>query len=403
MKIGIIREGKVPIDKRTPLTPNQCVELMETYPNLTIVVQSSKIRTILDEEYKASNIVVVEDLSDCDYIFGIKQIPIGELLPNKKYFFFSHTIKKQPENQKLLKTLSNLNSTLIDYECIKNNKNIRTIAFGFYAGIVGAYNTIKTYGHRYKLFNLKPAHLCFDYNEMRGYFYDLEPKLKQIKIVLTGGGRVAEGAMQVLNQMNIKKVSVDSFLNQDYDYPVYTQLRSENYNSKENSETFDNQEFYESPEKYNSTFLPFAYKANILLACAFWNPKAPKLFTKEQMLDSKFKIKVIGDVTCDINGSIPSTLRSSSIDNPVYDYNPFTQDLEVPYSSEQNITTMAIDNLPCELSRDASLDFGNQLISNVFPVLMNKSTDLCIENATILKDGILTPSFMYLNDYLMAK
>lgn len=401
MKIGILREGKVPIDKRTPLTPMQCVALLKAYPNLQIEVQSSKIRTVLDEEYKALKIPVVEDLTDCDYLFGIKQVPIGELLENQKYFFFSHTIKKQAANQKLLHAMASKKCTLIDYECIKNEKNERLIAFGYFAGIVGAYNTIKTYGHRYRLFDLKPAHLCYDYSEMRNFFKKVKPKLKPIKIALTGGGRVAEGAMEVLDQMKIKKVNIEPFLEQIFDYPVYCQIHSEHFNVKENTQFFDKKEFFKNPEKYNSTFMKFAQKADVLLACAYWNPLAPKLFTQEQMQNNGFKIKVIGDITCDIQGSIPSTLRTTSIDNPVFDYNPISQDLEIPYTSEQNITTMAIDNLPCELSRDASQDFGNQLISHVFPRILNLLEDKITQNATIIKNGNLMPNFEYLKDYIV--
>ncbi len=400
MKIGIIREGKIPIDKRTPLTPMQCVMLMKTYPGLQIVVQSSKIRTILDEEYKALKIQIVENLDDCDYIFGIKQIPVGEILPNKKYLFFSHTIKKQAENQKMFLTLAQKGCTLIDYECIKNTNGDRLIAFGYFAGIVGAYNTIKTYGHRYRLFDLKPAHLCYDYAEMRSFYKIIKPKLKPIKIVLTGGGRVADGAMEVLDQMKIKKVNIEPFLDQMYDHPVYTQIRSEHYNIRNNTNVFDKKEFYKNPERYSSAFLKFAHNADMLIACAFWNPLAPRLFTPEQMQDSAFRIKVIGDITCDIDGSIPSTLRSTSIDNPVYDYNPTTKDLETPYTSEQNITTMAIDNLPCELSRDASQDFGSQIIKHLFPLIMTEDKDNILSNATILSNGVLNPYYEYLSDYL---
>lgn len=401
MKLGIIREGKVPIDKRTPFTPQNCVELMNLYPNLKIVVQPSKIRTILDEEYKALKIPISEDLSDCDYIFGIKQVPVNELIEGKKYFFFSHTIKKQPSNQKLLKEIIKKKCTLIDYECIKDLKNERIISFGHFAGIVGAYNTLKTYGHRYRLFDLKPAYLCFDFAEMRGNFKKVKSKLKPVKIALTGGGRVANGAMAVLDQMKIKKVNITQFLEQVFDYPVYCQLHSEQFNVRKGSNFFDKKEFYKSPEKYESRFFEFAQKADILLACAFWNPAAPALFTKEQMRSSNFRIKVIGDITCDVNGSIPSTLKSTSIDNPVYDYNPFTEDLEIPYSAERNITTMAIDNLPCELSRDASADFGKQLINQVIPLLINGDTYGILKKATITENGKLSEPFLYLKDYVL--
>ncbi|MFN0050407.1 MAG: NAD(P)-dependent oxidoreductase [Cytophagales bacterium] len=398
MKIGIIREGKVPIDKRTPFTPQNCVSLKEAFPKLEIVVQPSKIRIILDEEYKALKIPLQEDLSDCDYIFGIKEIPIAELIDGKSYFFFSHTIKKQPANKKLLKAIIEKNCTLIDYECIRDEKGNRLVSFGYYAGIIGAYETIKMYGHRYRQFEIKSASLCFDYAEMRSYFK--KAKLKPIKIALTGGGRVAEGAMQVLNQLKIKQVNIYDFLNKTFTQPVFTQIHSEHFNVKKGTQFFDKKDFYKNPEKYESHFFEFAKQADILLACAYWHPKAPLLFTKAEMRSDDFRIKVIGDITCDINGSIPSTMRSSSIDNPAYDYNPFSEDLEVPFSAEKNITVMAVDNLPCELARDASHSFGIQLISHVIGELINNEKSTVIKNATIASEGCLTEKYQYLSDYV---
>ncbi len=397
MKIGIIREGKIPIDKRTPLTPQNCVLLKEKYPGLEIVVQPSKIRIYLDEEYKALKIPLQEDLSDCDYIFGIKEIPISDLIDGKTYFFFSHTIKTQPANQKLLKLILKKKCTLIDYECIRDEKGIRLVSFGHFAGIVGGYETIRMYGHRYRLFELKPAQFCFDYAEMRSYFK--KAKLKPIKIALTGGGRVAEGAVKVLEQMRIKQVNINDFLNKTFTHPVFTQIHSEQFHVKKGTNFFDRKDFFKNPENYESHFFDFAKQADILLACAYWNPKAPLLFTKAQMRSSEFRIKLIGDITCDINGSIPSTMRSSSIDNPAYDYNPFTEDLEVPFSSENNITTLAVDNLPCELARDASENFGLQLIEKVFSQLFNTDGNKILERATIASEGKLKAEYSYLKEY----
>lgn len=393
-KIGIIREGRIPIDRRTPLTPRNCMEIKELYPDLQIVIQPSKIRTILDEEYKALKIPLQENLSDCDYIFGIKQIPVSDLIHGKTYFFFSHTIKNQPENKKLLTEIINKKCTLIDYECIKDAKGNRLISFGYYAGLVGAYNIIKTYGLRYRLFDLKPAYLCFDYAEMRSYFKKV--KLKPIKIALTGGGRVANGAMEVLKNMRIKEVNIHDFKHKVFSTPVFCQIHSEFFNVKKDSNFFDKKDFHKNPNSYMSTFFQFAKHADILIACAYWNSEAPVLFTKEQMRNSDFKIKVIGDITCDVMGSIPSTLKSTSIDNPVYDYNPYLEDLEVPYSSEENITVMAIDNLPCELSRNSSDDFGKQLIDKLFPLILSEDQENIIENATIVKNGLLTEKYSYL-------
>lgn len=398
IKIGIAREGKIPIDKRTPLTPRNCIEAMEKFPWLQIVVQPSKIRIVLDEEYKALKIPLQEDLSDCDYVFGIKEIPVAELIEGMKYFFFSHTIKKQPENKKLLKAILDKKSTLIDYECVRDPKGNRLISFGYFAGVVGTYNTFRAFYTRYRMGELKPAHTCFDFAELRSQFKKI--KLKAVKIALTGHGRVAQGAREVLEQLKIKEVNVHDFLHKDFSYPVFCNIHSEHFHKKKGTNFFDKRDFYKNPSAYESYFYDFAKEADILIACAYWQPGAPLLFSKAQMRSSAFSIRVIGDVTCDIQGSIPSTLRSTSIDNPFYDYNPFSEDLEVPFSSEKNITVMAIDNLPCELARDASDDFGRQLIEHVLPQLAPGIPSDMLDHATIASHGKLNTYYAYLEDYV---
>jgi alanine dehydrogenase len=399
LSIGIIKEGKVPIDKRVPLTPQSILEIRRKFPNVTVKVQPSRIRTFLDAEYKAIGVAVTNDLSDCDMLMGVKEVPIGDLIENKTYFFFSHTIKKQPDNQRLLQNILHKNITLIDYECLHDLNHNRVVAFGYFAGVVGAYNTIKTLGEKHDLFSLKPANQCYDYRALRKQFP--KAKLPNIKIAVTGGGRVASGAIDVLQQMNIRGVSPNDYLTKTYKYPVYTQLHSEDYYQSK-SGSFIKEEFYQHPENYYSDFLKYAPFTDILLACAYWNPKADKLFSIKNMQDNSFKIKLIGDITCDVNGSIPSTIKATSIDNPVYDFNPFTADEEVPFSSEKNITVMAIDNLPCELSRDASQDFGKQVINHIIPNLLHNDPNKMIENATICRNGHLMEKYRYLEDYVKA-
>ena len=256
MKIGIIREGKVPPDKRVALLPDQCRELMQTFPQVSFLVQPSPIRCIQDQEYQEAGIPLSEDLSQCDILLGIKEVPIYQLIPDKTYFFFSHTLKKQKHNQPLLRAVLDKNITLIDYECLTNTKGERIIAFGHYAGIVGTYNGMLTYGKRYNLFQLTPAHECFDLNHLQEEYRKV--KLPPIRIVLTGGGRVGRGAMEVLNDLHIRQVSPTDFLNTSYQEPVYTQLSSRDYHVPPEGTEWNNEDFHRNPQKYRSRFLPFA-------------------------------------------------------------------------------------------------------------------------------------------------
>ncbi|MDQ4142116.1 MAG: NAD(P)-dependent oxidoreductase [Bacteroidota bacterium] len=398
LTIGIIREGKIPPDKRVPLTPLKCQEAMTVFPELEIIVQPSAIRSYTDQEYRDLNIRVQEDLTECDVLMGVKEVPVPDLLPNKTYFLFSHTIKKQPHNQALLQAILQKNITLVDYETLTNTKGERTVAFGRYAGIVGAYNGIMTYGKKFKLFDLNPAHQCLDIEDMEEEYFKVKA-LPPIKIAVTGGGRVAQGIMEVLDKMGIRKVSVYDYLYLTFTEPVYTQLHSSDYNRRRDGRVWDSADFYRNPQEYESTFSKFIPVTDVLMAGAYWNPAAPRLFTAQEMQRPDFKITTIADVTCDVDGSIPCTKRASSIRDPVYDYNPYTQELEPPFNRPSNITIMAVDNLPCELPRSASRDFGRQLIDEVFPHLVNGDKEGILARATIVKNGKLTERYSYLKEY----
>lgn len=400
MKIGIIREDKVPVDRRVPFTPEQCQTICSQFNTVEIVVQSSPVRCYEDTEYVAAGFSVCQDVSDCDILFGVKEVPEDQLIPNKTYFFFSHTIKKQPYNRTLLQTILQRKIRLIDYEVLTNLNGARVVAFGRYAGLVGAYNGLLTFGLRTKLYALKPAHLCFDLHEMLNELASVT--LPAIKIVVTGGGRVARGAMEILEHLKIRKVTVSQYLNQEFDEPVYVQLNPQDYNVSQDGNTFDSQHFYDNPKAYKGNFARFLPVSDILIAAAYWDMNAPVLFTTQEMRGN-FKIQVIADITCDIEGSIPSTKRPSTIQDPVYDYNPVTEGLEKPFSDEKNITVMAVDNLPCELPRNASLDFGNDLIKHVLPALILDDQDKIIERATLTNHGELMPKYKYLQDYVEGR
>ena len=398
LKIAVIKEGKKPLDKRVPLIPSQAKYLTEHYPEVAVEIQASEIRCFENADYLSSGLPIVEDVSDADILLGVKEVPIDDLLEGKTYFFFSHTIKKQAYNRELLKAILNKKITLIDYECLTNSKNQRIVAFGRYAGIVGAYNGILTFGQRYNLFTLRRAHECFDLEDLKTEFEKVN--LPPIKIVLTGGGRVAKGAQEVLDGMGIQQVSAADFLHNIYEFAVYTQLNPLDYNKPKKGDSSTEQEFFSSPQDFENDFIKYAHCADILIAGAFWDPAAPVLFARNEILDKNFKIKVIADITCDIEGSIPSTLQPCTIADPVYDYDPIEGMVDTPYSSESNITVMAVDNLPCELPRDASRDFGTELVENVLPHLINDDHDQIIERATIARNGTLTPRYAYLQDFV---
>jgi hypothetical protein len=396
--IALIREGKVPPDKRVPFTPLQAEEIQQRFPFVRLVLQHSALRCFSDEEYAALGIDVRSDVSSCDILMGIKEVPIDQLIPHKTYLFFSHTIKMQPYNRKLLRAVLEKNIRLIDYEALKDSQGNRLVAFGRYAGIVGAYNGLLTYGKRYQLFDLRRAYDCFDVNDLKLELRKI--KLPNVKIILTGTGRVAKGAMETLDTAGIRKVSASDFLMRTFAEPVYVQLGSADYHRRIAGGHFNREEFHLHPERYHSFFNQFTQAASILLAGAFWNPKAPVLFTVQDMQSDQFKIKVIADITCDIDGSIPSTKKSTSITDPVYDYDPATGSLHPGYADERFVTVMAIDNLPCELPRSASEEFGHDLIDRILRPLLVEDMDGIIHRGTIARDGQLTESFRYLQDYV---
>ncbi len=397
-KIGLIREGKTPPDKRVAFSPNQVEEILQRFPNLSVVCQNSATRCFKDEEYAELEIPVVDTLNDCDIIMGIKEIPIENLIANKTYLFFSHTIKKQPYNKKLLQEIIKKKIKLIDYEALRDVHGNRLVAFGRFAGIVGAYNGLWTYGLRYKKFVLRRAHECFDINDLKIELRNVS--LPPIKIILTGGGRVGKGSMETLDSAGIRKVSAHDFLTKQFNEPVYVQLSSSDYHVRTEGGHFNRDEFHKYPERYSSKFSPFAKVGDVLLAGAYWNPKAPVLFSQEEMQSPDFKIRIIADITCDINGSIPSTKRASTIVDPLYDYDPKSDSDQPPFTHENYITVMAVDNLPCEVPRSASEEFGRDLIDRILPCLFIDDPEKIIKRGMITSGGRLTSTFEYLSDYI---
>ncbi len=397
MKIGIIKEGKIPRDTRAALSPEQCKNILNQYPSIQIIVQPCSYRCFKDEEYSNLGIELSEDLASCDILLGIKEVPIPQLISGKTYLFFSHTIKKQMHNQKLLKALLEKKVRMVDYETLCNPKGERVLAFGKWAGIVGAHNAIWTYSKRTKKFTLPRMYQSFDFETVKKTYSDIV--LGNVKIVLTGTGRVSSGAAEVLNAMRITRVDAHAFLHETFDGPVYTQLNSAQMYARKSDDGFDRNEFHQNPALYKSIFAPYTQVSDIMINGIYWNKEAPVFFSAEDMQNPAFKIKTIGDITCDVMpfSSIPSTLYATTINEPVFGYNPFTKEEEAPYSPHV-IDMMTIDNLPNELPRDASVDFGNQLLSHVLKELLQPGSEM-IDKATICQDGQLNEPYEYLRDY----
>ena len=400
MKIAILAETKIPPDRRVPFSPKQLAELKTAYPEHEFVVQSSQTRCFSDKEYTDEGVEVRARVSDCDVLFGVKEVEIAELIPDKTYFFFSHTAKEQPYNRQLLQEISAKRITLVDYEYLTDHLNIRLVAFGRWAGIVGAYNGLRGYGERYRQYRLRPAHECRDFEEMKAELGKVE--LQPVKILVTGGGRVAGGAMETLGCLGLKEVFPEQFLEESYEEPVICRIDPWDYVRRKDGEAVDLEHFFRNPEVYESIFKPYTKVTDLFIPCHFWDPKSPVFMTTTDMREPDFHIRVIADVSCDLNGPIPSTIRASTIDEPFYGYDPMTES-ETPPFDLRSITVMAVDNLPGELPRDASVDFGKMLSARVLPSLLGIDRESIIQRATILKEGQLTSDFKYLRKYLEGK
>lgn len=398
-KIGILRETKNPPDRRVPITPSQIKVLRELYPFIEFYVQPSDIRCYSDSEYDNLKIPIIEDLSNCDILMGVKEVDKKTFIPGKTYLFFAHVGKKQPHNRGMFRTMAEKNIKLVDYEYLTTDRGERIVAFGRWAGIVGAYNGLRANGIKSNKFNLTPAHECHDLEEMWAGLHRIELS-PGLKILVTGGGRVAHGAMETLRVCNIMQVDPDDFLSREFEVSVFCQIGPEEYTRHKSMQQFDFLHFTKHPDEYKSAFMPFTKVTDILITGHYWDPKSPVFFTKGDMKKPEFRISVIADVSCDIDGPIPSTLRATSISDPFYEYNPHLEAEESAFSNLKSITVMSIDNLPGELPRDASEDFGKQLMQNVLHDLLSENESQIIERATILKEGKLTPSFNYLTDYL---
>ena len=397
MKFGIIRERKNPPDRRVVLSPEACKKVLQTYPKAEVFIEPSPIRTFADADYKNFGLTVDSKMEDCDVLLGVKEVPIASLIPNKKYFFFSHTIKKQPYNRTLLKAVLDKKIELYDHEVITNEKGQRLVAFGRYAGIVGAYNGLRAYGLKFELFNLPKAETLRDQAALISELQKI--KLPAIKILLTGRGRVGNGAKEMLDAMNLRKVTVSEYLEHQFNEPVYCQIDASEYNKRKDGSRGNKADFFANPQEYKSNFFRFAKVTDLYIAGHFYGNGAPYLYTREDAKHPEFNIKVVADVSCDIDGPVATTIRPSTIADPIYGYNPQSE-TEVDYKDVKAIAVMAVDNLPCELPRDASVGFGEAFLKNVIPAFFNDDKNGVLERARMTQNGKLTKRYAYLQDYV---
>ena len=407
-KIAIIRESRSD-DRRTPLVPAHIKELLSTYSDLSISVQPSEHRCFSDQEYKEQGAIIAEDLSACNLVLGVKEIEPDLLIPSKSYMFFSHTSKIQPDNsaaaqgtpgmdkKELLKEILKKKITLIDYENIRDDLSRRYLGFGRFAGIVGCYNSLNLYLETLGQKPMPRAHELNSYEKLKDSIGKRD--FRNARIIITGDGRVARGSLEFLEFANIQKVLPDEYLQNNNSSAIFCNLPTSAYVSNKNGSIFDLQNFINSPEMYISVLNKYMPSTNMLISSHYWDPKSPRLFEKKD-IEKNNNLKVIGDITCDVNGSIPTTSRSSTIIDPYYYVDRIT--MQEINQHDQALAVMAVDNLPSELPKDSSKEFGDGILKEVLPYILEKD-DGRIKRATITENGYFLPSYKYLTNYINTK
>ena len=392
--LAVLKEARID-ENRAPFSPSQISDLLINFSNLKIIVQPSERRCFKNEDYLKAGAQITDDLSSADIIFGVKEVDISTLIKDKTYLFFSHTSKVRQYigrtikdktiiyKKELLREVIKKNITLIDYENIRDvsGEGYRYLGFGRFAGIIGTYNTLNLY---LKLYNKQPLSRVFEINNYEQIKKIISKQnFNKIKILLTGSGRASKGAIEMLKHANIKQVSINDYLNNKYSKAIFS-----NISAKEHMERKDGKDI--------SKVKNYLFDTDIFIACHYWDPKFPKLFFPKHINEFK-NLKIIGDITCDINGSVPTTIRSTSIAKPYYSIDiDSMKEIDLGF---KGISIMAVDNLPSELPRDASEEFGSSVISEILPYLIDKD-DGRINRATTASNGKFCENFAYLNDFI---
>ncbi len=426
-KIGIRREDKHPFERRVPLTPTDLGSLLEKHP-LTFVIEPSHRRVFIDLEYQSLGVTVQKDLSTCAIILGVKEVPLEKLLPQKIYLFFSHTIKGQAKNMPLLQQIMHLECTLIDYERIVDDQGRRLIFFSRHAGLAGMIDGLWALGQRLKAEGFDTPFLSVEQSYHYGELDQAKDVIRQVgeelkksalplelyplTFGIVGYGNVSIGAQEILDLLGPQSITPEECLQlKPNDRGVFKVVFKEEHTVTPLEGPFILQDYYQHPERYRSSFEPYLTRLSMLVNCVYWEPRYPRLMTKSQLKDlfssGQAKLKIIDDISCDIEGSIEATLRATEIDNPVYVFDVENQTAIEGFTG-QGPVILAVDNLPAELPKAAS-EWFSKALSPFIPALAQADFDCSFEactlpaplkQAVVVYRGELTPSYEYLREYL---
>jgi alanine dehydrogenase len=397
LTLGLIRERKTSTDNRVALTPRQCRELRQQHPEITVVAEPSDVRCFPDEAYREQGISVSSDLTGADWLIGVKEVPPQWLIPDMTYAFFSHTIKKQPHNRELLRTVLDKRIRMIDLELLTDEQGNRLIGFGRYAGIVGAHYGLLMYGQRTGAFHMEPAHALANYQALVAY--DQQYAFPPFRAVIAGDGRVGKGAQALLQAIGLREVSPAEYLAQQFDQPVFTVLPPSALYQRKDGQAFRKDDFKAHPETYESAFAPYTTCTDILINAVYWDSSIPRHFGEAEVRLPSFRITTIADVSCDMEGAVPITVQHTTSDDPVYGCDRQDGRIGAPYHSN-SIDVMAISNLPNELPKDASADFGSTMKEYIIPAFLQNPRQRLFHDATIAEGGFLAPAYQYLQDFV---
>lgn len=430
--IGIRHEDKYMMERRAPLTPKHVERLIKT-KKLDFVVQASEKRIFSDEEYIMAGAKIAKDLKKCGVIFGVKEMPESFFETEKTYVFFSHVIKGQSYNMPMLRKMMELKCNLIDYERVVDEQGKRLIFFGRYAGLAGMINSLWSLGLRLKeagfttpFSKIKQAHLYSSLAEVREVISNvgqeiaekgLPEELRPFTVAFTGYGNVSQGAQEIIGLLPVKEISPEKLLSLKRrsklpDNLIYKIVfKEEHLVENKNGDAFDLQEYYSNPENYISSFEKYVPHLDMLINCVYWDARYPRLVTKDYLeklfSGSTPKLKVIGDISCDVHGSVECTEKATEIEDPIFVYHPDTRTYTMGHKGA-GLLVMAVDILPSELPRDASAGFADVLINYVKAIAdcdfkeNFETLDLprAIKSALILHNGELTPQYKYLEEHI---
>ncbi|MGA1330673.1 MAG: NAD(P)-dependent oxidoreductase [Bacteroidia bacterium] len=413
LQLGILRESKTPPDLRTPLVPEDCRILLNRFEGLRIVVQPSTLRCFTDEQYQEVGCQISENLEGSSLVLGVKEVSLSSLAPGMAYAFFSHTIKAQPYNRPMMQHMVRENITLFDYELMTDDNGRRTVAFGHWAGIVGAWHALRMRCLRNGDHHIPSAAQVGSYEGLQSWAKKLT--LDPCLLVLCGSGRVGQGVLQMLHDAEIEAVEPSAILKLPeqpwsslHHKPAYVLLESKHMVQSLDGSPFDEAAFYQNPGTYRSALAPFLSRGDVLINSIYWDPRGPRHFEVSDIQQSSFRVSQIADISCDIQGSVPITTRATTIQDPYYGVSRLDLS-EIPPFLSYGVDLMAVDNLPCELPREASGEFSRALSQHfLLPFIASQQSEpqaelpLNLSKARLLDQGTLHPSLSHLTTYAEA-